>query len=127
LTQFYFHLSTPDGFERDEFGCTFDTLEQAYLDTWTAALEISIEMLGRREDPSRFRFEITDGEGLLLLELPFTEVLRPHAIPRCAGFELKPRVAERLKRTRELQFEVNSGLAQVKASLRTARALLNRG
>ena len=127
MTQFHFHLSTPDGFERDDFGCEFESLEHAYMDTWTAALEISVEMLWRREDPSRFRFEITDGEGLLLMELPFVEVLKPGAAPRFSGPTSNPRVAERLRRTRELQCEVTAGLKQAKMSLQTARDLLNRG
>ena len=126
MTQFYFHLSTPDGFERDEFGCEFESLEHAYIDAWTAALEISIDMLRQREDPSRFRFEVTDGEGLLLTELPFVEVLKPGSTPRFAGSPSSLRVAERLKRTRELQSEVNAGLSQARMSLQSLRALLNR-
>lgn len=127
MTRFYFHLSTPNGFERDEFGCEFESLEHAYMDTWQAALEISMEMLGRREDPSRFRFEITDADNAPLLDLPFVEVLKPRAAPRFAGSFANPPVAERLRRTRELQAEVSAGLKQARVALETARSLLGRG
>jgi hypothetical protein len=127
VTLFHFHLSTPHGFERDEFGCPFETLEQAYLDAWQAALEISIEMLERREDPSRYRFEISDDNGGLLLDLPFMEVLRPRPVTRLPGPAHRPQVADRLKRTRELQSEVDAGLRQARESLEVARALLKRG
>lgn len=81
MPQFYFHLASPDGVSPDEVGSSFPDIEAAYLGACEAALEMSVDMLRRRHDPSRHRFEITNGDGEALFDIPFAEVLRPAARP----------------------------------------------
>ena len=75
--RFFFALTGAGEPSRDEIGADFDSLDEAYLEACRAALEISFEMLRERNDPSSLKFEITDGQGVLLTDLPFAEVLRP--------------------------------------------------
>lgn len=99
-------------------GLRFVSLEEAYLSANQGALEIAIEMLRERENPSRLRFEVRDEHGALVLELPFSEVLQP-------GRGAKPHdpvhVHERLKanleRSRVLKSELVAALAQTRQTL----------
>lgn len=72
---FHFHLRSREGVERDGSGVEFADAESAYLDAFETARTMWGEMLGRREDPTAYTFEITDEEDHLVLELPFSEVL----------------------------------------------------
>lgn len=40
-------------------------------------MDISVHLLRERQDPSRHRFEVRDEESRLVMEIWFTEVLRP--------------------------------------------------
>ena len=127
MSQFYFDLHTPTGPEPDETGSPFESLEAAYLDACQAALEISVELLRKREDPSRYRFEIRAADKRLLLDLPFKEVLNPRPRPLLAPVDCSKTVKGRLRRARELQAEVHAGLAEARLSLEAVRATLRRG
>lgn len=77
MPHYYFHLTSPDGRSHDEIGSEFPDIESAYLGACEAALDMSVEMLRDRHDPSQLRFEISNGDSELLFDLPFSEVLRP--------------------------------------------------
>ena len=126
MSRFYFDLHTPSGPELDDIGSPFETLEAAYLDACQAALEISIELLRKREDPSRYRFEIRADDKRLILDLPFSEVLQPRPRPVLAPLGFSQTVQGSLRRARELQAEVNAGLIEARQSLEAVRATLRR-
>jgi hypothetical protein len=77
MPRFFFHFISQDHVSRDEVGVVFSSLEAAYLDTCRAALEISTEKLRARDDPTDDEIEIADEDGLMLMHVPFSEVLRP--------------------------------------------------
>ena len=78
MHHYYFHLISPAGRDTDEVGNDFPDAEQAYLSAHQAALDMSVEMLNAHNgDPARHSFEITDADGLVLFELPFSEVVAP--------------------------------------------------
>jgi hypothetical protein len=79
MPRFFFNLSSEGNVSIDETGMDFPSLETAYLDTCEAILEMGIEKLRARQDPSKDMFEIADGQRNVLMQVPFFEVLRPVA------------------------------------------------
>lgn len=77
MPRFFFHFTSQDGVSKDEVGTVFSSLEAAYLDCCQSALEISIDKLRARGDPTHDSIEITDESGRVLMNIPFLEVLRP--------------------------------------------------
>src|SRR5215468_1013330 len=77
MPRFFFNLSSQGNVSIDETGTDFSSLEAAYLETCGAILEMAIEKLREREDPGKDMFEITDERGNVLMQVPFSEVLRP--------------------------------------------------
>jgi hypothetical protein len=76
---YYFHLVSPTERCADDLGNHLPNVEQAYLEVYQAALDISFEMLRLRRDPSHLSFEVTNENGELLFDLPFSEALHPRA------------------------------------------------
>lgn len=62
MSQFFFHLVSPAGYDVDDVGSEFPTLELAYLDAHAAASEMCVEIIRDHGDPMRYQFEI---EGAL--------------------------------------------------------------
>lgn len=124
MSHFYFHLVTPTGREEDLLGSEFDTLEAAYLDATGAAVAMSSEMLGAREDPGRLRFEICAADQTLLIELPFSEVLRvPPSAPGGLSQELEQAV--RLQQTHQaLNADLSGGVQRARETLQAIRNTL---
>lgn len=77
MPRFFFHFTSQDDVSRDEVGTVFPSLEAAYLDGCQSVLEMSIDKLRARDDPTNDSVEITDEVGRVLLNIPFSEVLRP--------------------------------------------------
>ncbi len=127
MSLFYFDLIGPDAVEPDEMGLEFANLDDAYLEAVQAVGEITLELLRKQQDASRYRFEIRTAARVLALELPFSEVLRPSRPPRAALTDTHERVRESLERSRTLKAELTEGLVKARASIETARATLARG
>ncbi len=125
MSRFFFHLCGPAGFSRDEEGIEFATLEEAYLDLWKAAVEMSVDALRQHRDPSRDRFELWDEEGRFLLDLPFSEVIKAGASgPRPPMRDLQSRLLAGVKRAHALHADLASGFEEALQSLETARTTL---
>jgi|SRR6185437_1166684 len=77
MPRFFFHFISQDRVTTDDVGLVFPSLEEAYLDSCNAALEISMERLRARDDPTNDGIEIADEDGRMLMHIPFSEVLRP--------------------------------------------------
>ena len=124
MPHFFFDLTTPDDFEPDGVGVTFPSLEAAYLSANQAAVDMSIEMLRERRDPSGYRFDVRDQDGRMVMEIPFSEVLSlgRNAKPREAD-RLHDRLQAALDRSRRLRGELTEALAQARASVLQGLAL----
>jgi Domain of unknown function (DUF6894) len=81
MPRFFFHFTSQGDVSRDEVGTEFPSLEAAYLDSCQSALEMSIDKLRVRDDPTNDSVEIADESGRLLMNIPFSEVLRPQQKP----------------------------------------------
>src|ERR1700751_2845908 len=77
MPRFFFHFTSQGDVSRDEVGTEFPSLEAAYLDSCQSALEMSIDKLRVRDDPTNDSVEIADESGRLLMTIPFSEVIRP--------------------------------------------------
>ncbi len=122
---FYFNLVSPDGYEIDEIGCEFPSVEQAYLEAHAAAIEMSAELMRDRRDPTRYQFEIVDNQHRFLIDLPFSEVIRPRAVS--AGHaEIHSKILVALRRGCKLRGEIQSELERSKSAVAEARATLAR-
>jgi hypothetical protein len=76
VQRFYLNLRCGDlTVAPDEEGAEFASIEEAYLESFKGAQELWPEMLRNRQDPRQYIYEITDGCGAMLMELPFAEVV----------------------------------------------------
>jgi hypothetical protein len=101
----------------------FASLESAYLGLCKSVLEISFDMLNERRDPSHFSYEVRDVSGRLVLDLPFSEVLRPK---RCEALvsdwaAARSMVRKEVERSLDLSATLALELARARAHVIVAR------
>ena len=125
MPQYFFHLRSPEGRSHDDIGVELSDTETAYLEAHRAALDISMEMLREHRDPSRHRFEITDADGQLMFDLPFTEVMRPSRPLGPAG-RIHANLRLRQQRTAKIVSELRGEFDHTRSLLAETRALLAR-
>jgi hypothetical protein len=127
---FYFNFTSDGLVTMDEVGTEFPSLEEAYLDTWRAVLEISFEKLGTRDDPNRDSFDILDNERRPLMHVPFSDVLRPRQPLRPTTEHQWVRTIDlcrkEIARSRALQAEVGKELKKAQQAFLAIRANLRR-
>jgi hypothetical protein len=124
---YFFHLSTPGAYSHDDLGIEYADVETAYLGAYQAALDIGLELLRERTDPSRHVFEIMDQDGQMLFELPFSEVLHPlNAARPPPGRALHASVQAHQRRARKAASDLRESCANARSLLATTKALLKR-
>jgi hypothetical protein len=125
MPRFFFHLRSPGKYSKDDVGSDFLDVEHAYLDAHQCALEMSFEMLRDHQDPHHFQFDITDEEGGLLLDLPFSEVLRPGA-RHMRHNSILAELRKNIQRAKVLQSEIRGEFARTQVALQTARETIKK-
>jgi hypothetical protein len=111
----------------DDEGAVFASIEEAYLETFKGAQELWPELLRNRQDPSQYAYDITDGDGAVLMELPFAEVVEccRHVGPKSTSAPPKPGMAALTKRAfleaLESAYNLNKKSADLCAQLHAAR------
>lgn len=125
MARFFFHLVSPGSYCIDEIGGEFADVETAYLDGWQAALEMGCEMLKERRDPSRHQFEIVDEQGRFLIDVPFSEVMRPGRRP-ADHVGVRSQLRERMQRSRDLRADIKAEFYKARQVLETVHATLER-
>jgi hypothetical protein len=128
MPRFFFNLSSEGNVSMDETGMDFPSLETAYLDACEAILEMGIEKLRARQDPSKDMFEIADGQRNVLMQVPFSEALRPAAATTIAPNTIQTfhSCLHQLARSEALQTDISAGLEQAKKTVRDIRTNLAR-
>ena len=126
---FFFHLSSQGNISLDETGTEFPSLEAAYLETCDAILEIATERLRERQDPANDTFEIADEQRNVLMEVPFSEVLRPAAATNIASVRLHTirildSYREQVARSERLESDIREEFRRAKATFHEIRASL---
>lgn len=130
MPEFFFNYVTENGTFEDELGVEFSSLEEAYLDTCKAALAISFEKLRARQDPARHSFQILDDQKNLLMEVPFSEVLKPTAVigasPLKQKFALAMESCQRqLDKNSRLKEEIRAEFARARLLFGDIKAILS--
>lgn len=130
MPRFFFHLRSPDSFSTDETGTEFSCLEDAYLETCDAILEMAMERLRARQNPTKDAFEIADEQGNVLMEVPFSEVLWPGAVTnkpvRSETIRIFESCRRRAERSHVLQAEIRAEFQQARNTFSDIHANLAR-
>jgi hypothetical protein len=125
MALFYFNFVSPDGYEVDEIGCEFSDVETAFLQARAAAVEMCVDIMRDRHDPMRYQFEIFDCQRRFLIELPFSEVIRPKAVSN-EHARIRPQLLGEIRRASKLRLEMRDALEKTRAALNQTRATLAR-
>lgn len=125
MARFFFHLVLPGDYQVDDVGSEFPDIEAAWLGGWEAAIEIIADMLRGRRDPNGLQFEIADEQGHFLMELPFSEVLRP-AGRGLARPGIGSEISRQIRRNRVLKDEIEVELTKSRLLLELSHATLLR-
>jgi hypothetical protein len=129
MPRFFFNLSSQDHVSKDEIGTEFSSLEAAYLNTCDAILDIAFEKLRARQDPAKDKFEITDEQEHVLMEVPFSEVLGPKALAEPVRWEMSLTFNNcqlRAARCAALQADIRAEFEQAKNTFSDIRTTLAR-
>jgi hypothetical protein len=129
MPRFFFHFTSQNCVSRDDVGTVFPSLEAAYLDGCRSALEISIDKLRARDDPTDDEVEITDESGRMLLLIPFSEVLRPRQkMDIQASRQTMNRAIEdcrrQMTRSQALRSELRAEFEKIQSSFQSIRTKL---
>jgi hypothetical protein len=124
MPQFYFNLVSGGERMTDDLGLELPSVEVAYLEAYRGALDVIHDMLRDRQDPTGYRFEVTDDRGRVLLELPFSEAMQPRGRPSLRDVD---GVLQRgLERSRQLREEIDAEMVKMRAGLERSREVLKR-
>jgi hypothetical protein len=129
MPRFFFNHTSHDDVSVDESGTVFPSLEDAYLDTCRAILDIAFEKLRERIDPAEDVFEIISERGDLLATIPFSEMLRPYHVKGSTDSltgQLMATSARLLERNRTLKAQFDAEFARTEATFKTIRSNLKR-
>ena len=127
---FFFNFTSGGIVTVDEVGTEFPSLEDAYLDSCRAALDMSFEKLGCRDDPYQDSLDILDAARRPLMHVPFSDVLQPRPSSRHTGEpqwnETIDSFRKEMARSKLLQAQVGSELEKVIMTSLAIRASLRR-
>ena len=129
MPYFFFNYTSGGTTCVDDVGTEFSSLEAAYLDTCKAALAIAFEKLRARQDPTTDSFEIIDDGQNLLMQVPFSEVLRPAAATTVSTMRQKAVLAlencgRQVARNKRLKDELRAEFARTRGLFAAIRANL---
>ena len=130
MPRFFFDFSSGGTVVADDVGTEFPSLEEAYLDACRSALEMSFEKLRIRNDPNLDSVEILDAQGQSLMQVPFSDVLRPKPL-RSPGrqdqcTDIISSYQEQLVRRKRLRAEIDEELRKMQTTFGAIRANLDR-
>ena len=129
MPQFFFNYTADSATMVDDIGTEFPSLEAAYLSTCEAALAIAFEKLQARRDPANDEFEILDDKRNLLMQVPFSEVLRPAALTTLANKRQNAAFIEncrhQMARNHRLKNDIRAEFAQTRRIFADIRAALS--
>ena len=123
---FFFHLrGGPDGLSLDRDGLDLLDVEAAYLEAHQTALDMAQEWLRKGRSPRGYAFEVANGAGEVVFEVPFAEALDRQAGRRPVNLTRAIRTAkEQGERMMRLSAEVAREVEAVQENLRQSQMLL---
>jgi hypothetical protein len=128
MPRFFFNHTSHDTVSMDDIGTEFPSLEDAYLDTCDAILDMAFEKLRARQDPTQDTFEIIGEHGDRLVCIPFSEVLRPHQsdAPKSGSNPTVAASTRLIARNKILKSELKEECARTASACRAIEANLAR-
>jgi hypothetical protein len=81
MARYYFHLVTGEDYERDEIGSEHADANEAYLEAFDSAQQLTLDLIRDRVNPGRHRFDVCDERGNIVFQVPFTEIYRERIGP----------------------------------------------
>jgi hypothetical protein len=118
MSRYYFHLWTGDEYQTDDIGIELKDADNAYLEAFHGAREISVEMLRGRRSATRYRFDVVDCRGRLVHAVQFSEAMgRPVANRPASGFIASA------SRGYDLASDLAREIATARKNLQTCREL----
>lgn len=111
----------------DHEGAEFSSIEAAFLEVFRGAKELWPELLLNRQDPRQYAYQIADRGGMVLMDVPFVEILESCRPVRPAAVRGPPKPKDAVLNKQELLSavenarKVNTQLAELAAGLRAAR------
>lgn len=123
MPQFYFHLCTPKGLERDRVGLDWPSLDAAYLEACRTIPGLCADLLHEGTAPLACAFVICDAAGSALMEVPFSERLHDGRKPKRPPVSPEPRayLAE-VRKGRALIAAMRAEIAEMRAAAAEMRA-----
>ena len=125
---FFFHLrGGPDGLSLDKDGLDLLDVEAAYLEAHQTALDMAQEWLRKGRNPRGYAFEVANGAGEVVFEVPFAEALDRQAGRRPVNLTRAIRTAkEQGERMMRLSAELAQQVKEARENLHRSRELLQR-
>src|SRR6478735_445565 len=128
MPQFYFHLRTPRGLERDPFGLHQQSLDEAYLEACRAIPALCVDLLHEGTAPLACAFLICDDADAELMEVPFCERLNDGRRPsRTNAIPKQLECLAEVRKGRMLVAEMRAQVAEMRAGAAEMRAMAERG
>jgi len=129
MPRFFFDFRQGEDHLPDTQGVELATTEDAYLEVVEAAQDMWSELLKKRRDPRRCQFEVRDVNREILFIFPFQEVIdncldRSQARQASDLGSTKTTAAATFGRVQRANHDFSRTLAQIRATLDDARALL---
>jgi hypothetical protein len=123
MPQFFFHLRTPCGLERDAFGLERPSLEAAYLEACRTIPDLCVDLMNEGTAPLACAFLICDADGAELIEVPFSEQLHDGRRPARPAPAPEPLACmAEVAKGRRLVAEMRAQIAEMRASAAEMRA-----
>ncbi len=119
MSRYFFHLWTRDGYEIDHIGTDMKDAEEACLEAFRSAREISMEMLRVGQLATRYRFDVVDCQGRLVHEVLFSEAMGQPVVNNPTS-----EFAVGTSRGYALASDLAREIATARQNLRTCRELL---
>jgi hypothetical protein len=125
MPQYFFHLRSTAATQRDELGSEFSDLDAAYLDTCQAITDMAADFSTACCNPEPYVFDIADGTGRVLMQVPFGEMLnrgqKPHKpVPPSPKWKALPEV----ERCQRLAGDLAEQVAALRSTIQQSRALV---
>jgi hypothetical protein len=123
MPQFYFHLCTPKGLERDRVGLDWPSLDAAYLEACRTIPDLCADLLHEGTAPLACAFVICDAAGSALMEVPFSERLHDGRTPeRPREISDQRACLAEVRKGRALIAAMRAEIAEMRASAAEMRA-----
>lgn len=123
---FFFDLTGPDRMRPDALGLSCASLEAAYLEVLETLQTDALDILARGQNPFAFTYLIRNADGQILMEVPFTDLLRGRAAAGRPRPDAIVRARDPVARSRMLREDANQLCLRARSARLRAQAAYER-